>query len=434
MNLLSALPEVARLACDPEFFDVQSLDQGHVARLRLGGVRFHSRDVEGATHLASSVNVHMLLHAAGFLVLRLTIRPDLISDGLPWGLQDFHRLYDCIWTQPYFTWTILTDSEPRRLRAGVRRVMDWLFFDTHERLLGRPRSPEVIDEWTSHHDSTVGRFVALQARGEVLSPYPVIFGTHYEFLDAKAAEASASPKWLQDFMAGSDHLAADVQDIDCDLDDSQWYVGENKSMVLLSKGRLDDELDAYSPDRTQLIEMMTLRRAALRLVQRATQAAITGRQTITRRQLVEWDRVVAAATDDYVLHDRIGQYIEPLKRHVDSTARVRSLATLEEQVRRNLASFQSQVDAAAGRAQVVVGILFGVVAATALGPLARQVATRLFSVRIGSTGATVVDLIVVAVMACVALVVLRRANRLDPPGSLGGGLGARVRRARRRSA
>ena len=113
------------------------------------------------------------------------------------------------------------------------------------------------------------------------------------------------------------------------------------------------------PDRTQLLEFLTIRRAALRSVQRDTQRMLADGSRISRARVDGWHQIVTTTTDDYVLDDRIGQLISLLRQHNSNDRRLRDLAELEEQVRANLDSFQRRLEAGGAWVSSVLGALVG---------------------------------------------------------------------------
>lgn len=355
---------------DDAFWDVQTILRHQVARVQLGGLRVR---LEADDEDWWPVQVHLLFHVSGFMVMRLTIRhadrPDARQDGLdqwqrfgqlPWGAQKLHwekQLYHLF-------------SRP----AGVREMMDIIFHDMHERMHRRVPSRYFFDNPWEYND----RYVWFDERvcgNELHSAYPVTFGTSFETVwagdpsegDIERAAWLATPD--RDELSGGDVLE--------EHDDHWWFWGENAAVLVIPDSHLPSggtRLDAIDPIRTQLVEYMTLQRGALRTVQRATQLAISERTHVSRRDVARWSRVVAAVSDDYVLHDQVAARLEPLRLHLRHNPTLRDPEQLAAQVRANLASFEGLISTASNRAGIVLSALFGLIAATTAAPVVHEVA------------------------------------------------------------
>ena len=209
----------------------------------------------------------------------------------------------------------------------------------------------------------------------------------------------------------------------------EWFVAENRAVLAAGGPRDSTSLSTFDAARIQLLEYITLERAALRSVQRGTQLVIAEGVTTTRRQLQRWQRLVAATTDEYVLHDEAGVKLESLREHIRHHPTTRDPGALEAQVHRNLATFQSLIDAASDRVLILLSTLFGVVAALSLASVVRLIAHGAFGVGGPTTDfenrhvtlSILIDVGVILVLAVVSFVVMRRANRLRPPRARGRG-------------
>ncbi|MQA98390.1 MAG: hypothetical protein GEV11_28740 [Streptosporangiales bacterium] len=126
-----------------------------------------------------------------------------------------------------------------------------------------------------------------------------------------------------------------------------WYVEENQALTLSAARTYDAELEAFDPDRTQLLEFLNIRRAAPQSIQRETQRVLADGTKIPRARIEAWHQMVVTTTDDYILNVRIGRLIEPLREHNAEERRVRDLAQLADQVQVNLESFQRRLESAA---------------------------------------------------------------------------------------
>lgn len=365
-------PNVVWEEGDRAFFDVQALRRRHVACTRLNGLAVSLPLPAADASFHAPVSVHLLLHMTGLVAYRLTVRGDQATRAQPASVEDFHRFHACMWRDRKATWTYSLGREDVEVECDVRGFMDRLFFEAHELAQGRPAPAKAaIEGWTADADSRYRRFEELVEQDGLLSAYPVAFGTHYElqgvepqFGEALALEQSLALTAPNVVPAGST----------CD-----WYMTENKSVLVT---RSDDRpvagADVIDPSRTRLLEYLTLRRAALRTVQRATQHAITEGERVDRPRIAQWERLIASLSDEYVLHDDIGAVYKPLKRHLRESDALRDLSELESQVRMNVDSFGAQLDAATDRAGLLLGALFGVVAATSLAPLAQHLASLTF--------------------------------------------------------
>ena len=120
---------------------------------------------------------------------------------------------------------------------------------------------------------------------------------------------------------------------------------------------VDSDLDVIDTDRTQLLEFLTIRRAALRSVQRETQRILVAAGKVSRGRVEAWHEIVATTTDDYVLDDRVGKLMTVLRRHNAENRRLRDLAELEAQVRANLESFQRRLESSGAWISSLLGAL-----------------------------------------------------------------------------
>lgn len=359
-------PEVALSDIDAHaFYDLQPLRRGHVARTRLRPIEFdgtlllpdRDREVRG------TVAVHIVAHACGFAVIRPTLRFEWYRGDGGLGYAELHQLERAVWRFDYpMRWYV--PGCPGGMPGGVRTLMNWAFLDLYERARGEVADPRRIAEWAAEGIQGCGRLHEMRALGRISYPFPVSFGTQFELVDpafdgsGRAARRTA----LALLRAESDDLTAEPVNIEDDSDLICWYLEENQALTVTGEGRVDAELDAVDTDRTQLLEFLALRRATLRCVQRDTQRVLTERLEVTRAQIEHWQHIVASTTDDYVLHDRIGRLIEPLRLHYAQEARMRDIRHLKEQVRANLAWFQERIDTAADWTGGLVGAAVGAAA------------------------------------------------------------------------
>ncbi|WP_192809481.1 hypothetical protein [Actinomadura rudentiformis] len=350
------------------FFDIQTLRLGHVARYRLPPITFDGvlRLRAGERPVSGKVSVHLLVHASGFMVIRPTLRSEWLSTEGRVTAEVLGQLERAMWITGYpLRWHV---SGGHVIEGSVRCVMNWVFFDLYERVHG-VSNPEQVALWALEGIQGCDRLHEMYAEGFISYPFPVSFGAQFEIVNPQ----------LSPLFGGMDTEAEWQRTIDClmfpDRTDiravpitlgretlDRWYLSENQALTLVPAGEPDAEMDVIDPDRTQLLEALGLRRAVLRCVQRDTQRVLTERRTVTRYQLERWQHMVASTTDDYVLHDRIGQLIEPIRLHNSNEILIRDLGDLERQVRANLAWFQERLDTLSAWTGGLVGASVGTVA------------------------------------------------------------------------
>ncbi|MGK5558822.1 hypothetical protein ACSNOI_45200 [Actinomadura kijaniata] len=350
------------------FFDIQTLRFGHVARLRLPGLRFDGtlRLAAGERPVAGRVRGHLLVHSSGFMVVRLTLRADRLEYEGPVTAEVLGQLERAMWVTGYpLRWHV---PQGRVVEGNVRCAMNWIFLDFYERAHGRPPGAHIA-EWASEGIQGCEKLHELYREGYVGHPFPVSFGAQFEIVNPRLSPLAGAMDREREWQGVIDSLMfpgrGDIRAVPVALGREtldRWYLTENQALTLLLSGAVDEETDVMDPDRTQLLEYLTLRRAALRCVQRDTQRVLTERLTITRAQLERWQHMVASTTDDYVLHDRVGQLIEPIRGHYTSEILLRDLGDLERQVRANLTWFQERLDTLSDWTGGLVGASVGAAA------------------------------------------------------------------------
>jgi hypothetical protein len=403
---------------DDNFWDVQALRRGHVSRV-LSRAAVECRDPGSEDWVP--VETHLVLHEAGLALIRLTFDPRRAEHDIEF--PDLARYSDAVWGSAQITWRISLAGESWQMDAGVRDLMDMVMLPMHECFCGRTPDLAAFRKLTTFDE----RYTWLEGRvaaGELLSPYPVTFGTAYELVWHSRDTETPSPESLAELACDVPKPLADTAfGRPADTGYSyEWFIGENRSVLALVGPQERTQLGAFDALRIQTLEYLTLQRAALRTVQRGTQQVITEQGTTTRRKLQQWQRLVSAFTDDYVLHDRIGAILGPVRRYMRDDPQLRDPGELEEQVQENLSTFGNLLDAAGARVAIVLSGLFGVVAAITLVPLAREIELAVFKTRgtvetfsaqhlILSIGLDVCLLIVVGTMSAL---IIRRANLLRP--------------------
>jgi len=405
------------------FYDLQTLRRGHVARTRLPPVDFDGilNLPDGDRPVRGTVAVHIIAYACGFVVIRPTLRFDRYQGDLDYAA--LHQLERAFWRYDYpLRWHV--PGCPDGLPGGVRTLMNWAFLDLYERARGATPSPRRLAEWAYEGIQGCDRLHELYAAGRLSYPFPVSFGTQFELVEPAFDGTDRLPRRIAPALLRADpgDLTAEPVNVEDDSDLVCWYLEENQALTLTGTGRVDDELDVVDIDRTQLLEFLALRRATLRCVQRDTQRVLTERLQVTRAQIEHWQHIVASTTDDYVLHDRIGRLIEPLRRHYAQEVRMRDIRHLEEQVRANLAWFQERIDTAADWTGGLVGAAVGAAALViSLQDVVRIVIATLVGVPPGQVGERYGLLIAAALLVLVLLsflgsllVIKRLSSRLRP--------------------
>jgi hypothetical protein len=402
---------------DPEFWDIQAIRRCHVLRVMSKSTLQHCDPASGEY---SPVDVHVVLHAAGLALIRLTLH--LASELLETReISDLDYYNDYVFRGATSPWKVHFDRESTEIDCDIRQIMDAVMFRCHERMMGR-EEPGAL----AHLDGTESRYGWLEervARGELVSPYPVVFGTAYELLWSSEEDRLRSQREVAKLAYGIEPASNNLEFLGPAevAHDRDWYLSENRSVLSIDDDRASlTALSTYDATRIQVIEYLTLQRSALRAVQRGTQLVITERQTVTRKQLQQWQRLVAATTDEYVLHDRVGAILGPLRNHVRDHPTIRDPAELEAQVRQNLGVFENLINAAGNRVAIILSALIGVVAALSLGSLVR----RLDLVTLRTSGdagdfeslhpvvAIGIDLALLLIVGLIAGAMMRYANRL----------------------
>jgi hypothetical protein len=381
-------------AIDPiqqNFFDIQVLRSRHIARARYTpSVRVTGQLSRGGRlgEFESTVNIHILAHTSGFVCIRPTIRFDQLGTTVDGSL--LRHLERGLWDRGLnLKFHISELGQP--LVGNLRSLLNWVFFDLITRWSGQSADPRQLMAWAPEQATGCQRLHQLVAEGRLDYAYPVSFGMQTELTDHRLSgwgsrktdkfAAQVSREVLRGLATSGDVLPVVVEK---DCRKVWWYVEENQALTLAVPRSIDPELDVVDADRTQLLEFLTIRRAALRSVQRETQRILADGSNISRVRVNAWYQIVTSTTDDYVLHDRIGQLITPLRRHYAEDRRLRELAKLEEQVCTNLDSFQRRLEASGAWISSVLGALVGAGALViGLDSVTRSVLARVLDVPVG---------------------------------------------------
>lgn len=428
------------------FFDIQAQRSHHAARARytpaIQVTGTFRRNGEPASFRAP-VNLHLLAHTSGFVCLRPTIRFDQLHPG-PDGCLLRH-LEGGLWEpQLGLRFHIAGLADP--LTGNVRPLLNWIFLDLLTRWSGGRAEPGQLSAWAPEGPTGCERFHQLTAQGRLDYPYPVSFGTQTELADRRLLQPGkanrAAVRMAHEVMRGpAPDLDVPPVDVEPDCRNLWWYVEENQALTLTTPRTLNPALDVVDPDRTQLLEFLNIRRAALRSVQRETQRILVAGRKISRGRVETWHQIVATTTDDYVLDDRIGKLIGPLRRHNADDPRLRDLAELEAQVRANLGSFQQRLEASGAWISSVLSALVGAGALViGLDSVTRSVLGRLTGVPVAELPArhpALLSVVTVALLAATfagAYALIRRASlvlqtRLQPRRRVLGKAGRSLRAA-----
>lgn len=408
---------------DDEFYDVQVTRERQIARICVDGILMGPIDEavnNPAQHWRAAVEAHLIFYEVGIVVIRLTISSNRCDDATP-SLDEVRQMSNAIFGPVKYRWTIRGADDLISVDSDVRGMMDVLFFELHENSSRRQsslaRHVEIVNQgWEARYK----HLEDLVKNGEILSAYPVVFGSHIELDPSQAGDQTTLAGHLASEHFDEKHTSLDgMPPIDLNRSEA-WYMRENTSIVFFDESHeWNQTLGTFTPVHTQLMEYLTLQRGGLRAVQRATQLTITENHPVTRRKVADWSRVVAAVTDDYVLHDQIARTLEPVQRHFRDERELRDPAELQVQVESNIASFQSALDARTDRAGVVLSLLFGIVAATALVPLANQLIIAAFGLRtpvdsfqdVYRWTAIVIDLALVVIVGIISYLVYLRVTR-----------------------
>lgn len=359
-----------------EFYDIQALRRRHVARAKLRRPAFLTGVVTDSSdsgelsrrEITAEVATHLIAHRSGFLIIRPTIRLDRLSNAETTQVGLLHELQRAAWVgEEGFWWQVPGTSKP--LPGSARNYMNWIYLSLFAAWSGRPAHPDELLQLAVEKLHGCDRLHEMFAAHDLEYPYPVSFGTEFQFVvSPRPGEAADAWERRAGALAWSvmrpASAALDVPPGDAEKDARTvcWFMEEHISLLVRSGGILDDTLDVVDSERVQLIEFLTLRRAALMCVQRTTQRVLTERMTVSRRQVARWQYLVATTTDDYVLDARVARLFELLNRHFTAEPRLRDPRDLERQVRSNLDWFQARMEAAAEWTGGLVGAAVGAAA------------------------------------------------------------------------
>jgi hypothetical protein len=181
--------------------------------------------------------------------------------------------------------------------------------------------------------------------------------------------------------------------------------------------------DVYDITRANMIEYIAYRRGALMAIQRETLGITAERRRVARAKVADWMWLASAVTNDYVLGGWSSTLFERIRQRFIAFEGLRDIFTLEAQVSKNIDAFQGRLDAESDRIGIVIGVLFGIVAATALVPLGQLVVQLAFHLR-GSYSSfpdnhplafLAIITTMISIVGIISWLMLRRARSLKPP-------------------
>jgi hypothetical protein len=429
------------------FYDVQVGRRKHVARLKLPDVRLTLPSAGHGKTLIATGTLHVLVWSVGFMVFRLTFtdrgmeRPD---QGFRAWFKAMHGLEHDWPVDPHSKanaqWMTQMAGAQLHATGGVRRFFDVAGYAMHEILRGRPLHADTLTAWACSSETALDHAEELVRRGELRYPYPVTFGSHSELIWVSSRTLPNDPdEWISDLIgsgAEGELLAANVDE---HLDRKWWYISEFQSILVNIADSLPASDQVYDVSRAQMIEYITYRRAGLMAIQRETEQITAERLPVEGARVADWMWLMSALTNDYVLGGWCATMFERFRRRYLNFEGVRNLFSLESQVTSNIEAFQGRLDAGSDRIGVITGVLFGIVAATALVPIGELFVIFFFHLRKNTYANFPDDYpvafigIVIGMLALIGLIcwrMLRHANSLRPPRARRKGFSLRSRRRR----
>ena len=419
------------------FFDLQVNRRHHIARVRLDDVKLVVPGKNGDTAFVASGSLHVLLWSVGFMIFRLTFtdsgmhRPnDNFKDWFK-GMHALEHDFDIDFSSKSNPiWTATVADAKMHAVGGARRFFDVVGNAIHESLQGRKPQPELLTRWASSNETALDHAEELVASGELRYPHPVTFGTHSELI---WRESHGRPRdlstWIQGFIGSGMEGQLIAANVDEQISHKDWYISEFQSIFIGTSDVLPDGSDVHDLTRAEMMEYITYRRVGLMAIQRETQQITAERSPIEGARVADWMWLLSAVTNDYVLGGWAATMFERFRQRYLSFEGVRNLFGLEAQVTSNIEAFQGRLDAESDRIGVVTGVLFGIVAATALVPLGELLVMFLFHLNRNSYAnfpdvyplafvGIVVGMLVLVGGICWQL--LKHSSSLRPPSSLGG--------------
>lgn len=439
MSRPRAIPDtVARLSaagfleCPLDYFyDAQVSRRQHAARVTLENVTLSVPSGDEEHPFTARGVLHVLLWSVGFMVFRLTFTD--AGMGRPFaGFRAWFKLMHGLEhdfapgspLNPTCQWSARIDSVPVEVRGGVRRFFDAAGGAIHEIVQGRGLSAAELAAWAADGEAALDHAEDLVARGELRYPHPVTFGTHSELIWRARSLPGDPDTWIPELIGSGAEGELIATDIDGPLHGKWWFMSEFQSVVVSASARSLPGDEVFDVIRAEMIEYIAFRRAGLMAIQRETARVTAERRAVESARVADWMWLMSALTNDYVLGGWSGTMFARVRSKFVSFDGMRNLFDLEAQVKNAIDVFQSRLDAESDRVGVVTGVLFGIVAATALVPLGELLVIFVFGLGQnsyanfpgqypGAFAAVVAGLL--ALVGAVSWRLLRNANSLRPP-------------------
>lgn len=410
------------------FYGVELGRNNNIGRAKLENVQLSFTDSEGCSYPGTGT-LHLLLWSVGFVVLRLTFndeglnRPDRRFRS--W-FKDMHGLeHDLPEGQGLIgLWSADLAGMRLEVNGGVRRFFDLISAGIHEYLQGRPLVPADLSSVAQTADRSIEYAESRVERGELRFAYPSTFGSHSELMWSSPRKRPRKPEaWIPGLMGSG----MDGERMACDIDEHApqrwWYLSDFQSIFVACAEAPSLEAGVCDVTRASMIEYIAYRRGALLQIRRETHQITAERQRVQKAIVADWMWLASAVTDDYVLGGWSSTLFERVRQRFHSFEGIRNIFDLEAQVSRNIEAFQGRLDAESDRIGVVTGVLFGIVAATALVPVGQLAVQLIFHLRGGYADfpdyhPLVFLGVIVAMISVVGVaswLMLRRARSLSPP-------------------
>jgi hypothetical protein len=423
------------------FYDTQLERNDHIGRAVLDRVTLSLADHKGNLQTFTG-NLHLLIWSVGFVVFRLTFN----DEGLARPSTGFLRWFKAMHALEHDLapdgsdkriWTAEFNGSVLQACGGVRRFFDLIAYAVHEHLCGRQLFVDKLSSIAHDMELSFRYLENLTAKGELRFPYVCTFGSHSEMIWNSSRTLPKDPDaWIPTLMGSGLEGERMAANIDEHISGKWWYLSEFQSIVVKAETAPQIEADVYDGVRTSMIEYIAYRRGGLMAIQRETYGITAERRIVRKREVADWTWLLSAVTNDYVLGGWSSTLFERVRQRFLAFDGLRNMFDLEAQVSKNIDGFQGRLDAESDRTGVITGVLFGIVAATALVPVGQLVIQHAFHLR--GTYSNFPDnypLVFLAVIAAMIAIVgavswglLRRTRSLRPPRA---GLGWLIRRGGR---
>ena len=415
------------------FYDAQVSRRQHAARMALDNVRMSLRnhdDPDSPFTALGSLNV--LLWSVGFMVMRLTFT----DGGMKRPSRGFRNWFKVLHglehdfppdptAPPLSAWTTEIAGAHIEIPGSVRRLFDAVGCAIHETLQGRSVQAEAIAAWSLTGDAATDHAEDLVRQGELRYPLPSTFGSHSELIWNDKRTLPLNPDaWIPDLIGSGSDGEIIATNVDESLSRKWWYISEFQSVLVDVSDKPAQHGQVLDATRAEMIEFIAYRRTGLMAIQRETSAITAERGSVAAARVADWMWLLSALTNDYVLAGWSGTMFARIRHRFLNFEGIRNIFELEAQVERNIQTFQGRLDAESDRIGVVTGVLFGIVAATALVPLGELLVIFVFKLRRAAyanfpgqypLGFAAIVLGMLGLVGFISWQMLRRANSLRPP-------------------